>query len=315
LVAGCKGQIGVPLVHALCKEVGNDNVVAADISDKKVDLPCKFEKLDVTDGASYDKIVAENKIDYIVHLAAILSALGERFPDRATSVNVTGCINALNTARERKSRIFVPSTIAVFGGDHFPKVQTPVDTVLQPTTIYGISKVFNEMIGTYYHNKFGVDFRSIRYPGVISSEKYDFNGTTDYSTEIFFHALEKGAYKCWLGPKTNLPMIYIDDCIAGTIQFLKADGAKLKRKVYNMAGISFNPEELAASIKKMLPEFQVSYEPDFRQKIADSWPKSIDDSESKKDWGWSYDVSVDDLAKKILDGIDPQYKKGSRLTE
>jgi threonine 3-dehydrogenase len=222
---------------------------------------------------------------------------------------VNGCINALNIAREHKSLIFIPSTIAVFGGNHFPKINTPVDTVLQPETIYGISKVFNEMIGNYYHNKFGVDFRSIRYPGVISSEKYDFNGTTDYSTEIFFSALEKGAYKCWLGPKTALPMIYIDDCIKGTIQFLKADGKQLKRKVYNMAGISFNPEQLSDAIKKLIPGFEVTYEPDFRQKIADAWPKSIDDSDSKKDWDWSYNVSVDELAKKILDGIDPQYKK------
>jgi nucleoside-diphosphate-sugar epimerase len=139
---------------------------------------------------------------------------------------------------------------------------------------------------------------------VISSAKYDFNGTTDYSTEIFFHALEKKYYKCWLAPKTALPMIYIDDCIDATIKFLKADGAKLKRKVYNMAGISFTPEQLAASIKKMIPDFEVTYEPDFRQKIADAWPKSIDDNESKNDWGWSYDVTVDELAKKILDGID-----------
>ena len=263
--------------------------------------------------ANYQRIVEENKIDYIVHLAAILSALGERFPDRATSVNVYGCVNALNIAREKKCTIFVPSTIAVFGGNHFPKVQTPVDTVLQPETIYGISKVFNEQIGTYYHNKFGVDFRSIRYPGVISSEKYDFNGTTDYSTEIFFSALEHGHYKCWLGPKTDLPMIYIDDCIDSTIQFLKADGAKLKRKVYNMAGISFNPEQLAASIQKLIPGFTIEYQPDFRQKIADAWPKSIEDKDSKEDWGLNYDVTVDQLAKKILDGIDPQYKKQSKL--
>jgi threonine 3-dehydrogenase len=182
LVAGCKGQIGVPLVQALCDEVGRDNVIAADVSDKQVNLPCRFEKLDVTDFNKYQSIIKEHKIDYIVHLAAILSALGERFPDRATSVNVTGCINALNLAREHNARVFIPSTIAVFGGDKFPKVMTPADTVLQPETIYGVTKVFNEMIGNYYHNKFGVDFRSIRYPGVISSEKYDFNGTTDYST-------------------------------------------------------------------------------------------------------------------------------------
>ena len=216
-MAGCKGQIGVPLVNAICEVVGKDNVIAADISDKKVALPCRYEQLDVTDFKRYDEIIAEHKVDYIVHLASILSALGERFPDRATSVNVTGTINALNIARDRKCRIYIPSTIAVFGGNHFPKDQTPVDTVLQPETIYGITKVFGENIGTYYHRKFGVDFRSIRYPGVISSEKYDFNGTTDYSTENFFSALEKGQYKCWLGPKTALPMIYIDDCINATI--------------------------------------------------------------------------------------------------
>ena len=185
-MAGCKGQIGLPLVHALCKEVGRDNVVAADLSDKKVDLPCRFEQLDVADMNRYEAIVREHKIDYIVHLAAILSALGERFPDKANSVNVTGFLNAMNLAREYKAKIYVPSSIAVFGGELFPKVNTPDDTILQPETIYGITKVFNEMMGTYYHKKFGVDFRSIRYPGVISSEKYEFNGTTDYSTRNSF---------------------------------------------------------------------------------------------------------------------------------
>ncbi|CDW71851.1 nad-dependent epimerase [Stylonychia lemnae] len=310
LVAGCKGQIGLPLVHALCKEVGRENVVAADISDKKADLPCKFEQLDVADFGRYEKIVKDHKITYIVHLAAILSALGERFPDRANSVNVTGFLNAINLARDNKCKIYCPSSIAVFGGEHFPKVNTPDDVILQPETIYGVTKVFNEMLGNYYHKKFGVDFRAIRYPGVISSEKYEFNGTTDYSTQIFFEALEKGHYKCFLGPKSDLPMIYIDDCIQGTIDFLKADSTKLKRRTYNMAGISFNPEQLAASLQKLLPNFEIQYEPDFRQKIADAWPKSIDDSNAQKDWGWSYNVTVDDLAQKIFDGIDEQYKQG-----
>lgn len=181
-MAGCKGQIGLPLVKALCKEVGDENVVACDINTRSVDLNCKVEHLDVTDFKTYDRLVQENKIDYILHLAAILSAMGENHPDVATNVNVNGCTNALNIARDRKCQIFVPSTIGVFGGDHFPKVQTPADTVLQPETIYGVTKVFNEMQGSYYNKKFGVDFRSIRYPGVISSAKYDFNGTTDYST-------------------------------------------------------------------------------------------------------------------------------------
>lgn len=161
-------------------------MIAADVSDKKVDLPCRFEHLDVSDLKKYETLVKENKIDYIVHLAAILSALGERFPDRANNVNVTGFLNAMNLAREYKCKIYVPSSIAVFGGDLFPKINTPDDTILQPETIYGVTKVFNEMMGNYYHKKFGVDFRSIRYPGIISSEKYEFNGTTDYSTRKIF---------------------------------------------------------------------------------------------------------------------------------
>jgi len=168
--------------------------------------------------------------------------MGEKHPDRATDVNVYGAINALNIARDNKCQIFMPSTIAVFGGELFPKQNTPVDTILQPETIYGVTKVFSEMMGSYYNKKFGLDFRSIRYPGIISSAKYDFNGTTDYSTEIFFHALENKYYKCWLGPKTELPMMYIDDCIKMTIKFLKADSNTFTRRVYNMAGISFTPE-------------------------------------------------------------------------
>lgn len=165
-------------------------MVAADINEKSVDLPCKFEHIDVSDYNEYERLVKENKIDYIIHLAAILSALGERFPDRALKVNVDGALNALKLAREYQCSIFLPSSIAVFGGDIFPKINTPVDTILQPETVYGVTKAFNEQIGTYFHKKFGVDFRSIRYPGVISSAKYEFNGTTDYSTEIFFAALE-----------------------------------------------------------------------------------------------------------------------------
>jgi len=162
-------------------------------------------------------MVKSHKINNIVHLAGILSALGEKHPDLAVDVNVIGVINALRAAESTKSRIFVPSSIAVFGGEHFPKVDTPVDVVLQPKTIYGVGKVFNELIGDYYRNKFGMDFRSIRYPGVISSEKYAFNGTTDYSTEVFFHMLENRHYTCWLAEETALPMIYIDDCIKATV--------------------------------------------------------------------------------------------------
>lgn len=187
-------------------------------------------------------------MDYIVHLAGILSALGEKHPDLAIDVNVYGVVNALRIAKDNNCRIFIPSSIAVFGGNHFPKINTPADVILQPKTIYGVSKVFDEMIGEYFSNKFNLDFRSLRYPGVISSEKFAFNGTTDYSTEIFFGILEKGHYDVPLKETASLPMIYIDDCIEATIKFLKADPNKLVRKTYNLAGISFNPKEFATAV-------------------------------------------------------------------
>jgi len=182
LITGCKGQIGIPLTRAIVAEVGRDNVIATDLSDKKVDIPCRYETLDICDARKYEQLVKENRVDYIVHLAAILSALGERFPDKAEKVNVNGFLNALNIAREHKCKMFSPSSIAAYGGELFPKDNTPEDTINQPQTIYGITKVFNEMMGDYYCRKFGVDFRGIRYPGVISSEKYEFNGTACYST-------------------------------------------------------------------------------------------------------------------------------------
>ena len=209
-------------------------------------------------------MVKDNKVDYIVHMAGILSALGEINPDLAIDVNVNGVTNALRIAREEKCRIFIPSTIGVFGGDHFPKVNTPADTILQPKTVYGVSKVFNEMMGEYFRNKYEMDFRSLRYPGIISSEKYAFNGTTDYSTEIFFHLLETGKYECFLKEDAELPMMYIDDCIEATIKFLKADPNKLLRSTYNLAGISFTPAQLTHAVKKLIPNSEVAYKPDFR---------------------------------------------------
>ena len=253
LLTGCQGQIGVPLARAICKELGSENVVASDVGAQKFDFPCQFEKLDVTDGDRYMKMVKKHKVTYIVHLAGILSALGERNPDLAVDVNVLGMINAMRAAQATESQIFVPSSIAAFGGDKFPKVNTPVDVILQPKTIYGVGKVFNEMMGGYWAKKFNIDFRSIRYPGVISSEKYAFNGTTDYSTEIFFHMLENGHYTCWLAEETALPMIYIDDCIEATLQYLRADRARLQRTCYNLAGISFSAGDFCRDVQKLIP--------------------------------------------------------------
>jgi len=182
LITGCNGQIGIPLTKAIIAEVGRDNVIATDLNPQKVDFGCRYESLDVSDQKRYEQLVKENKVQYIVHLAAILSALGERFPDKAEKVNVNGFLNGLNLAREYKCSMFSPSSIAAYGGDIFNKDKANEDTITQPQTIYGITKVFNEMMGDYYHRKFGVDFRGIRYPGVISSEKYEFNGTACYST-------------------------------------------------------------------------------------------------------------------------------------
>ena len=237
-----------------------------------------------------------------------MSALGEQNPDLAIDVNVYGVVNALRAARDLNCRIFVPSTIGVFGGEHFQKVQTPEDSILQPKTVYGVGKVFNELIGDYHANKFGMDFRSIRYPGVISSKKYAFNGTTDYSTEVFFHMLETGHYTCWLREDSALPMIYIDDCIEATVRFLKADKKRLTRTCYNLGGISFTPGDFCREVQKLIPGSTLDFKPDFRQQIADSWPKSLADPTSKTDWDWTYDISTKDLAQKILDGIDDEYK-------
>lgn len=221
--------------------------------------------MDVCNESKYMSMVKDNKVNYIVHLAGILSALGEKKPDLAVDVNVIGVINAMRAAKETNSRIFVPSSIAAFGGANFPKDNTPVDVILQPETIYGVGKVFNEMLGDYHKKKFGMDFRSIRYPGVISSAKYAFNGTTDYSTEIFFHALETGHYTCWLEEETALPMIYIDDCIDATIQYLKADQNRLSRPVYNLAGISFTAGDFCRDVQRLIPGMTLDFEADFRQ--------------------------------------------------
>lgn len=314
LLTGCQGQIGVPLARALCEELGAENVMASDATDQKFDFPCKFTKLDVVDADAYARLVNDNKINYVVHLAGILSALGEMKPDLAVDVNVTGVINAIRVANATNSKLFVPSSIAAFGGDIFPKDMTPVQTILQPRTIYGVGKVFNEMIGEYYKRKMGMDFRCIRYPGVISSEKFAFNGTTDYSTEIFFHALENNYYKCWIDKDTAMPMIYIDDCITATVKFLKADSSRLQNTVYNLAGISFTAGEFCGAVQQIIPGLKVDFEPDFRQQIAESWPNSLDDTESYRDWDWKYDISTKDLAERILAGIDDKYKQGMSTT-
>ena len=305
LVTGAFGQIGTELTEALKKKHGKNSVV---VFDKKGNNEYIGEMVigDVTDLAVLRGTVQKYNVGTIYHLASLLSAVGEKNPDLAWDVNMDGLRNVLELAREFKLKVFWPSSIAVFG-PNTPKVNTPQDTVLAPTTMYGVTKVSGELLCQYYFKKFGVDVRSLRYPGVISWRTLPGGGTTDYAVEIFWKAIESGEYTCFLKKDTALPMMYIDDAIRATIEIMDASTEKIKvRTSYNLAAISFTPHELAQAIKKHGVPLKIKYAPDFRQQIADSWPKSIDDSKARKDWKWRH---VYDLDKKVIEMI-----RGIRLT-
>jgi threonine 3-dehydrogenase len=301
LITGSNGQIGTTLVPLLSAKYGVQNVIATDLKAPQNKFPCKFTPLDVTNMKKYEKIVSEFKINYIIHLASILSAVGEKNPQKAKAVNNGGTDNTLDLANKYKCTVFAPSSIAAFG-DFCPKYDVPEDVILMPRSIYGVSKVYLELLGRYYHQKFDVDFRCIRYPGIISSEEYEYHGTTDYSTEIFFKALREKKYTCFLRGDTPLPMIHIDDAMECTLKYIEADKKTLTRSVYNLGGLCFTPKQLADGIKKVIPDFQCDYVPDFRQPIADSWPASLKEP-SNKDFGWLYNKNVDDLVAKMFSDI------------
>jgi nucleoside-diphosphate-sugar epimerase len=303
LVTGSAGQIGAELVPLLRTRYGKDNVVAglhrATGSPALHDGP--VEVFDVGNAQSLAKVVKENKVDTIYHLAALLSATGEKDPNLAWQVNMDGLRNVLEVAREgHLSKIFWPSSIGVFGPDA-PKVNAPQNCPLNPTTMYGVTKVAGELLCNYYFIRFGMDVRILRYPGLISSEAPPGGGTTDYAVEIFYAALQNGSYSCFLREDTVLPMMYMPDALGGTAKFMEADGSRVPRHLgYNMAAISFSAGEIAAEIRKHVPGFTVTYSPDSRQKIADSWPKSIDDREARNDWGWAHEY---DLRRMVTDMI------------
>ena len=309
LIIGANGQIGSELVEALAAQHGAQNVIASDIGATNVYNAARYTRLDVLDKAALAALIADEDITQVYQLAALLSATGEKAPLKAWSLNMDGLLNILEVARERGEagkplRIFWPSSIAAFG-PNTPAVNTPQYTVMDPTTIYGISKLAGERLCEYYFTKYGVDVRSIRYPGIISFKSPPGGGTTDYAIAIFHSALRGERYECFLGPDTTLPMIYMPDAIRATIELMDAPASQVKiRSSYNVAGVSFNPAELAAAITRAVPGFAIGYKPDSRQAIADTWPKSLDDSQATADWGWKARIGVEQMVADMLANVD-----------
>ncbi len=309
LIIGANGQIGSELVGALADIHGADNVIASDIGANNVYQAKRYTQLDVLDRARLARLVADEGITQVYQLAALLSATGEQAPLKAWTLNMDGLLNILEVARERGEagtplRVFWPSSIAAFG-PNTPARNTPQYTVMDPTTIYGISKLAGERLCEYYFTKYGVDVRSIRYPGIISFKSPPGGGTTDYAIAIFHAALRGERYNCFLGPETTLPMIYMPDAIRATIELMDAQSDNIAiRSAYNVAGLSFNPRELAAAIAKAVPQFDIAYEPDSRQAIADTWPQSLDDSQATSDWGWKARIGLEQLVADMLANVD-----------
>ncbi len=303
LITGALGQIGSELSHAFNERYGNENIIVSDvIPDANCIYPENvFESTDVTDLDALDKLIKKHQIDTVIHLAAILSAKGEQNPELAWYVNVDGLLNVIRLGIKHKlDRVMVPSSIAVFGPQS-TLYNAPQETILKPNTMYGISKVIGEMLGEYYFKKFGLDFRGIRYPGVISYKTMPGGGTTDYAVEIFYEALKSGHYTCFLSNEACLPMMYIPDCVRSTIELLEADRSHLKHHGdYNVGAMSFTPEELADEIRKYLPTFTMDYKPDFRREIAKYWPASIDDSAACADWGWKPEYDIEMMVRDML---------------
>ena len=302
LVTGALGQLGTELVNELQKKYGAEQVIATDIHPPmNTKFDGNFTILDVQNKKSVNKIINHNKITQIYHLAAILSANAEKSPDMAWRINMDGLINILELAKDQKiKKVFWPSSIAVFGPDT-PKNNTPQNTIMNPNTIYGVTKVAGEKLCAYYNEKFCIDVRSLRYPGLIGHKSLPGGGTTDYAVEIYHEALRTGTFTSPLATDTMLPMMFMPDAVRATLELMETDKENLSVKTsYNLAGISFTPKEIATSIQKFIPDFIISYNPDFRQIIASSWPNSIDDRVARKDWKWKMAYNLDDMTKEMI---------------
>ena len=312
LVIGSSGQIGTELVMQLRGMYGNDNVVASDIrlSSDEVIQSGPFQELDVMDLKHLHEIVRQYKITQVFLLAALLSATAEKNIELGWNLNMRSLSYVLDLAKEGIiKKIYWPSSIAVFGPTT-PKINTPQFTVMEPNTVYGISKQAGERWCEYYYNKFNVDVRSLRYPGLISWKAAPGGGTTDYAVDIFCHAIKHGKYESFLSENTGLPMMYMPDAIRATIELMEAPAEKVKiRSSYNLAGVSFTPKQIAAEVSKHIPNFEMSYKPDFRQEIADSWPQSIDDSFAQKDWGWEAKYDLQKMTNDMMENLKIKYEK------
>lgn len=303
LIIGSNGQIGLELAESLRVNYGSENVICSDL--RKMDQQIQpFETLDILDQKRLLEIVNKYKITQVYLLAALLSATAEKNPKFAWDLNMNGLFHVLDLAKEGIiKKIYWPSSIAVFGPTT-PRLLTPQYTVMESNTIYGISKQAGERYCEYYHQKYGVDVRSIRYPGLIGWKSAPGGGTTDYAVHIYHEALKNKTYECFLSAETALPMMYMPDAIRATIELMESPAEKVKiRSSYNVAGISFNPEQIAASIRKHIPEFTITYKPDFRQAIADSWPQSINDDRATQDWGWKLEYDLDTMTQVMLDNL------------
>lgn len=301
LVTGANGQIGVELVEALYQRYGKDKVIASSRRSENYTLDGPFETLDVRDGEALATVVKKYHIEEIYHMAAILSAVGEQRPLDCWHTNMDGLLNVLEVAREcGVKKVFCPSSMAVYGPST-PKEQVPQETILEPSSMYGISKVAGELLGNYYVQKYGLDVRGIRYPGIISNKALPGGGTTDYAVDIYYQAVQSKHFNCFVKAETILPMMYMPDCLKATLQLMDADFSRLKHHAnYNVASMSFSAEELYQSVKKYIPELTVSYQPDFRQQIADSWSQSIDDHWARDEWGWQPDYDLDRMSQDML---------------
>jgi nucleoside-diphosphate-sugar epimerase len=306
LVIGASGQIGVELTLALRKIYGNANVVASDLREQNplLEGTGPYVSLDVMNKEMLHVQVIRQNFTQIYLLAAILSATGEKNPNLAWNLNMSGLLNVLDIAREEKiHKVYWPSSIAVFGPTS-PKQNCPQQTIIEPTTVYGISKYAGEFWCNYYHHRFGIDVRSLRYPGLISYKSAPGGGTTDYAVEIYHEALEEKKYECFLNEDTYLPMMYMPDAIRATIELMEAPASTISiRTSYNISSMSFSPKEISAEIKKHIPEFSISYKPDYRQNIANSWPQSIEDTVARNDWGWQEEYDLGKMTSDMIENL------------